>query len=166
MIFIPPISCKGIIEVKSNIRKNSLTDILNSLSEKAEFVLDTEPHLSLFVGLFSYDTNYDETDSDAILNALRNSANGNQKRVVNHVTLGKSIFAKYWEINPITQDENYNSWHTYRLRNKSVGYFLHNLMSYIADKRLIGNENVWFPEGGKEGNGKESRKLGNIALNA
>ncbi len=166
LVFIPPISYRGIIEVKSNVRKNNLPEILESLATKAQFVLDTEPDLSLFIGLFAYDTNYNQNDSQRILNALHDSAHGNYKRIVNHVCLGKSIFAKYWERNPVTGQENYNSWHTYKLRNKSIGYFLHNLMSYVADKKLINNENVWFPESGKEGNEKENRKLGDIALNS
>lgn len=165
LVFIPPISCKGIIEVKSNIRKNELNEILENLANKAQLVLDTEPNLDLFVGLFSYDTNYGEGDSDRILNALQDSADENSRRIVNHVCLGKSIFAKYWEENPVNGNANaYNSWHTYKLKDKAIGYFLHNLMSHAANKKLIGNENIWFPEGGKEANGKESRKLGDITL--
>ena len=165
LVFIPPISSRGIIEVKSNIRKNELNEMLVNLANKAQLVLDTEPNLDVFVGLFSYDTNYDEFDSDRILNALQDSADENTRRIVNHVCLGKSIFAKYWEENPANgNDDAYNSWHTYKLKDKAIGYFLHNLMSHTANKKLVSNENIWFPEGGKEGNGKESRKLGDITL--
>ena len=165
LVFIPPISCRGIIEVKSNVKKNALKGILTKLANKSQFVLDTEPKLDLFVGLFSYDTNYAEGDSNKILNALQKSADENSKRIVNHVCLGKSIFAKYWKKNPINGHvKDYKSWHTYKLKDKAIGYFLHNLMSHAANKKLIGNENVWFPEDGKEANGKESRKLGDITL--
>jgi hypothetical protein len=164
LIFIPPISCKGIIEVKSNIKKHSLKKILDTLSKNAEMVLKTEPNLDLFVGLFSYDSNYNENNSDNILKALQKSANGSSEKIVNHLCLGKSIFAKYWDTNPVTSEEGYNSWHSYILRNNAIGYFLHNLMSHIANKNLIGNENVWFPEGGKEGDGKENKMLGFIQL--
>ena len=157
LVFIPPISCKGIIEVKSNIKKNTLKKILDSLSENAAMVLETEPDLDIFVGLFSYDTNYNEDDSSKVLNALKKSANGDSERIVNHLCLGKSIFAKYWEIDPVHGDEGYNSWHSYKLRNNAIGYFIHNLMSHIADKKLIGNENIWFPEGGKEGTGASAK---------
>ena len=165
LVFIPPISCKGIIEVKSTIRKNKLNKILEKLADKVQLVLDSEPNLDIFIGLFSYDTNYDEGDSDIILSALQDSAIENSRRIVNHLCLGKSIFAKYWKENPVDGNaDTYNSWHTYKLKDKAIGYFLHNLMSHAANKKLIGNENVWFPEGGKEANGKESRKLGDITL--
>ena len=97
LVFIPPISCKGIIEVKSNIKKNTLKRILDGLANNAELVLETEPSLNIYVGLFSFDTNYNEGDSHSILNALKQSANANPKRIVNHLCLGKSIFAKYWK---------------------------------------------------------------------
>lgn len=164
LVFIPPISCKGIIEVKTRINRYDLFDNLNKLSDTAQFVLDSEPNLNLFVGLFAYDTNYRDLDSLRILEALQNSAIGNSRRVINHVCLGKSIFAKYWETHPVLGTPNYNSWRVYYLRNMSVGYFLHNLMSYVANRNLIGNDNVWFPEGGKEGNGKESRFISDAPL--
>jgi len=165
LVFIPPISCRGIIEVKSTVQKNGLNDVLVKLADKVQLVLDTEPNLDVFVGFFSYDTNYGEGDSDRILNALQDSANENHRRIVNHLCLGKSIFAKYWERNPVNGNPDpYNSWHTYKLKDKAIGYFLHNLMSHAANKKLIGNENIWFPEGGKEANGKENRKLGDITL--
>jgi len=164
LVFIPPISCKGIIEVKSNIKKNSLKGRLDRLAKNVELVLDIENQLDIYVGLFSYDTNYTEDDTVKILNALRKSAQGNKDRIVNHLCLGKSLFAKYWEQNPVNGNTNYQSWHVYKLKNNSIGYFLHNLMSHIANHKLISNENVWFPESGKEQNGKENRKLGTISL--
>jgi len=52
-----------------------LKRILDSLASNAELVLKTEPDLNIYVGLFSYDTNYGENDSNKMLNALQKSAN-------------------------------------------------------------------------------------------
>lgn len=159
LVFIPPISCKGIIEVKSRITTYSLKKVLNKIAYNTEFILNTEPQLDIFVGLFAFETNYKEDNQDHILQSLNHVANENRKRVINHLSLGKSIFVKYWESNPNGNGLNYDSWHTYKLENKAPGYFLHNLMSYVSDKKLISNENIWFPE-----NGKENKRLGVLGL--
>jgi hypothetical protein len=81
---------------------------------------------------------------------LKDLSDQDNNKTIDHVCLGKSKFIKFWEYNPLDKAANYNSWHFYSVEDKAVGYFIHNLLSFLANHNLVRNDNIWYPEEGKE----------------
>lgn len=86
------------------------------------------------------------------LQALNTAADGQDARVVDHVTLGASKRIKDWPSKP-NEDERrlgYDQWHLYALDRMAPGYFIHNLLLCVSKKLNAQRENAWFPMDGKE----------------
>lgn len=167
LVFVTADAVKAVIEVKSRIVSNNLTTAMRKLADNAEFVkthrLENEDN-DLFVGLFAYDFDENSLSVRAILRRLHNNANGQLNRIINHVTLGKNLFIRFWHTQPsgnLLQEANpYNRWHSYGLDDLSPGYFISNATEYASDNSSIRlNRFVWYPPQGKEQNLNQSMQL-------
>jgi hypothetical protein len=153
LVFITSDAVKGIIEVKSTVRTVELREILSKLAANAEFAYrhssTLRPRNGLYVGLFAYDTYMNQKHSGRVLLELRRAARGSESRIVNHLSLGDSLFVRFWDRSPSGED-GYDRWHSYYLGSKSAGYFVNNVMHMIAEESVDINQDVWFPVDGKE----------------
>lgn len=150
LVFISPSSCRAMIEVKSTYTHDVYRNSIDKLATNSKLVRQASPEQDLFSGVFFYDG--EDRGDRFSLEILRDLVGADPDRTINHVCLGKDRFIKFWEVNPDDLSEGYNCWHAYRLGNKSVGYFLHNLLSFLANFDLVRNNNIWFPPEGKSHN--------------
>lgn len=156
LVFVTRDAVRGIIEVKTKLRMSGIAEVLNKLADCAFFVNegaeDAEP--DLFVGLFAYefDGTISEEQGRRVLREIKESVQGDARRMINHVALGPSAFARHWPESPYSASNiaDYQRWHFYRLENKAPGYFINNVVSAVASKSVNRNEALWFPREGKE----------------
>jgi len=149
----------GIVEVKTRIEIGELDAVFKKLADNAERIYERlNNRRSLFVGLFAYDSDLQDSHSQRVLEKLQSSANQTMSRIVNHVSLGDSFFVRFWSKSPYGEI-HYNKWHSYRVERQSHGYFINNVVDAVAEDSVSSNEFAWFPVEGKEG-----RKLGDMSL--
>jgi hypothetical protein len=149
LVFVTPSACAAIIEVKSSLRANTFLAAVQKLADDSELIRDYRGTKPLFSGVFSYE--FEGNGRRRLLEHLDTAAQSSRKRLVNHASLGASRFIKFWKQDPSNPaDREYENWHHYHLNEMAPGYFLHNLMSHLANDNLIRGNDVWFPPEGKE----------------
>ncbi|GLQ97626.1 DUF6602 domain-containing protein [Dyella mobilis] len=164
LVFISPSACRGVIEVKTSVDATTFAKACDKLADNAQNVRERKGE-EIFVGIFSYEASANDLDARKLLELAKSSANGDPLRIINHVSLGRSFFVRYWasEPNEIHGPERrvssngsrrragkYQSWHLYRLPDMAFGYFIHNALVSMASNLSIEEENVYFPLDGKE----------------
>lgn len=147
LVFVTPSACRAIVEVKTSVNARQFRDAAEKLALNAALIRGSAIGLPLFVGLFAYGA---AGRSNRLLQTLREVANGNAQRVVNHAALGHSTFIKYWQHPPEGGTTNYAQWHLYRLARTAPGYFVHNILAESARGLAARHENAWWPQQGKE----------------
>ncbi len=170
LVFVTVDAVRGIVEVKS--RLSSLPPVLSKLAKNAEFIqegkdklshdlLNPSPSKELFVGLFCYDWEFAEERVNSILQALQKSARGKDVRVINHLSLGSSLFIHYQKFRPELQmvPGAHRRWHSYYMENLAQGYFIFNAVASVARVSVSQNKAILFPP-----SGKKSREIGDMAL--
>jgi len=172
-IIITPKSVRAIIEVKTNIRNTELNNILEKAKKNYDLIVDDTSEI--FNGIFSY--NYEDNilnrRSDELSSTISNALiNCNGK--VNHISLGKKFFIKYWDkeyIDSITDDEIKNTirqncstdfFNIYELENLSFAYFISNLIYWVTDKDI--DEQSWFMFPIDSPNGKENSRISQCCI--
>ena len=155
-IIITPDAAKGAIEVKTKLwQQADLSKAINKLSDIAQFINPASSYgKDQFFGLFSYEETLFNTDS--VLGILQDCVNGQNQRIVHCISLGLNYFVRYW---PESLFGQFPKWHSYQLGNKAPAYFVHNVIDHLCPKWASDNNNVWYPE-----NGKENYKISEIAL--
>ena len=128
---------KAIIEVKTKIENNELDDTLKKAEENGSII-----ERNVFNGVFSYEY-YDNIKSKSLDNALKM-----RKGNVNHLSLGKNIFIKFWKKEdgnklkfPIIDCKN-DFYNIYRIKGLSFSYFISNLIDMASSINLFDIE--WF----------------------
>jgi len=147
LVFVPPTACAAIIEVKTTLDTAQFQGTVAKVANICELIRRYEPRRPLFSGIFAYDGH---PTPRRILEHIDRAADGQEGRIVNHVSIGTSSFVKYWPYDPVSGDPGYRHWHHYGLQDLAPGYFLHNLMSFLAKEDLVRGNNIWFPPEGKE----------------
>lgn len=147
---------KGVIEVKSKINhntcrtKNSLCHVINNFDESFPNINIRNRHI--FLGLFSFEFDDVQINSENIDNAIQNS-----RGLINHISLGPNYFIKKWTQTQANNSNVYsgecaqNFYNIYNIDNLSFSYFISNLLDTIISGGL--NERSWFSfpiEGTKE----------------
>lgn len=151
LVFVTPSSCRAIIEVKSRLTAAQFRSAAERLADDAEFIRPRGMGIPLFVGLFTYDIQAQGVTR--FLQAVKESSNGNELRIIDHVALGESTFIKFWQRNPDGQNmKPYDHWHLYNLEQMSFGYFIHNLLAEVSRDPYARREPAWFPAQSKEAN--------------
>ncbi|MDQ0140969.1 DUF6602 domain-containing protein [Cupriavidus necator] len=163
LVFVSPAACVAIIEVKSRLSSTGFRDAAMKLADNCELILRYEEGKQLFSGIFAFDG---DGATDILLQHINTASAGHQSRIVNHVAIGASTFIKYWQTDPVSEAPDYHHWHLYSLERMAAGYFVHNLMSFLAGEDLVRGNNIWFPEEGKEGRRVAARGFSMRPVNA
>ena len=159
-IIITTDSVKGSIEVKTKFwHLSDLRKALNKISNIAEFVNPISTYgKEQFFGLFSYDK--PDFNIGHLLDIVQECVGGRHQRVIHCISFGKDHFARYWPTPPASPGfQAYNKWHLYQLENKAPAYFIHNAIDHLCSQWTSANNEVWYPE-----DGKENQKIGEISL--
>lgn len=156
LVLITPDVCLGIVEVKTRVDATELRDALVTLAECREHVSRC-PHHCPFVGLFSFE--HDGDNHETLLRHLRSSASGSHHRLTNCVSLGTSLFARYWHCAPEDPRTPADIFRAYNLRAIAPAYFVHNVIEALCESSVLANNHTWYPA-----RGKEAYTLGQIAL--
>ncbi len=124
LVLVTPDAAKGIIEVKTSIDHSNLTNCLLTLCDNAQFINDNSMtyHKHRFFGLFSYDNKIDNIEY--IMQSLYENVNEKNSRLIFYLCLGKSLFIRYWELNPDNEKRLHYKWHAYDLKNIAPAYFM------------------------------------------
>ena len=146
LLILTPDAVLGAIEVKKRVTRTELEEALTKLSDIVEM---TRHNITpKFFGLFAYENS---VDADPLLSAIKASVRGSDRRIINCVSIGESLFARYWPYNPDgSSRQRYDRWHAYNLQMKAPAYFLMNVVSHLCRKSVDEFESLWFPTEGKE----------------
>lgn len=156
LVFVTPDAVLGIIEVKTSLDNSSFLNAVQNISSNAFLIQQNSPKKRVY-GLFSYEDN--TTNIQNNLETLANVAKENSKKVVHCISLGKSRFIRYWNLDPVTGKKVVNRWHAYDLIDMAPAYFIHNIIEEICPQSVDENKMLWYPA-----EGKESKKIGEIDL--
>lgn len=146
-VILPSDAVLGVIEVKTRIESHNLEKSISKLAQIGQLIGTRK-----FLGLFSYEESY--VSSECILEILQRECKDWTMRI-DILCLGCSTFVKWWDTPPTElggkiPDSGYECWHSYHLENIAAGYFLTNLIDIVCPGKLLWNNNLWFPNRGKE----------------
>jgi hypothetical protein len=173
LVFISPSACRGAIEVKTSLTMTDFEVACEKLAKVAKAVRSVKRE-DIFVGIFSYESTFATRSRKRVLDVIKDISQGDLKKIVNHVALGDSLFVKYWKFDPDGSRRlgrkpflqpppnyagDYKRWHIYEIPHMAYGYFIHNALVSMVPNLSIEEENVYFPE-----NGKETRCVGKVAF--
>jgi hypothetical protein len=148
-IIITADGVKGIIEVKANVKNQGLEKVLNKANENGKFIyLSKTEETMFFNGIFSFEgferlkLNTSLGFEKSIQNSHSKFQDYNQAKpfLVNHISLNKDIFYKFWHQND-PDDGSY----IYIVKDLSFSYFISNLISYLTYDSVANNFRLWFP---------------------
>ena len=154
VISITPDTVKGIIEVKTAIPYISdFEKVSKKLFDNLNFVRKNGNLEYIYAGIFSYETNMRPNKNDVktiLKNLYKCSTAHGYISNINHVSLGKNLFIKYWDEDPQSGTKVYNTWHGYKLKDMAQAYFIMNAVIEVSDNSHEINSRFWFPPQGKE----------------
>ncbi|WP_411681892.1 DUF6602 domain-containing protein [Clostridium thailandense] len=165
-VILSPSNVLGIIEVKTKITLSNIEEIINKATLNGKMIGKNK-----FNGIFIYENNFDLRDEtkksrEIVENALRKNSG-----YVNHISMGRNYFIKYWNIeNPDVQNSK-PCYSIYKIIDFSFPYFISNLIEMSYNNSLdCFNSNVKnIREYGKFlytiQDGKESYRICNIECN-
>lgn len=144
-VILTPDSVKGIIEVKANVQNQGIAGIVRQANENGQFIFSgkSKKDEEFFNGIFSYEgygnnfnietfaANYIEGNIDFI------DAPDYQAFKVNHVSLNKDWFIKYWK-------DDINPHSLYNITDLSFPFFISNLTDTLAGNSVQKNNFIWF----------------------
>jgi hypothetical protein len=154
LVIVTPDLCLGAIEVKTRLDAANLKQSIQKLSGlKQSIYFRGQP----FTGLFSFE--HDGEDFQPLLNDIKTAAEGSPHRVVNWVSLGTSLFARFWLEAPERPNRQADIVRAYRLRELAPAYFVQNVIEALCNESVRENSYIWYPP-----EGKETYMLGQISL--
>jgi hypothetical protein len=156
LVIITPDLCLGVIEVKTQMNAKKLRSAIRKLAYCRSYVSRPE-QCRPFVGLFSFE--HPGQDFQSLLDELKMAAAGSSDRVLNCVSLGTSLFARYWRFAPETPRRLPKIFRAYNLRDMAPAYFVHNVIEALCERSVLDNNHIWYPA-----EGKEAYTLGQVAL--
>lgn len=177
LVFITPRAVKGFVEVKSTADYAVVESAFDSLTENICFLIENGVDMmNIFVGLFVYDRR--QITYEAILHKLKEKAEGDVRKVINHICIGDYIFIKFWESPPTINNSevrehginnpklSVSRWHAYNLKKANVAYFINNLINTCSDGKIDDTPNIWFQyDEDHPYDSKENRLMDVIDLN-
>ncbi len=131
----------AVIEVKSKVTSTVLNSAVSKLAAIGVHLGRHRDHCCL--GLFAYET--DVHSHERILDILEKNCRDRQQ-IVNLMTLGCSIFTRYWEYSPFCDHDYYDHWHSYNLDHMSAGYFITNILDFVSPDSIDKFSSLWFPD--------------------
>lgn len=167
LVIVTPDCVEAIIEVKTKQNSQELVATLTKLADQIQKVRQNDPNRQCWAGLFVFDgpsrrarditvTN----KSRDLLNALQQAARHERSRIVNCVSLGSRVFARYWDnsADQVAGPIDAPAWHSYIFDSQphndlAPAYFVSNLVWEISPNTSREMQFAWFPireRGGKE----------------
>ena len=128
---------KAIIEVKTKIRNSNLQEIIEKAKENGKLIVK-----EAFNGIFSYE--YDDNINSSYVDDVLKSTKGH----VNHLSLGKDIFIRFWKkedrnrLSPPVINCEGDFYNIYKLEGLSFSYFISNLLDMACSEKL--DDRWWF----------------------
>lgn len=151
ILITTPENIKGIIEVKTKLKSSKVIEEFSKATENGKLI-----GREIFNGIFVYDESLESTNNH--VNNHLQTALENSKGIVNHISIGKNIFIKYWP--GVTNNNLSNTYSFYRIDNLSFSYFISNLVENTSTNKL--EERWWFLYPIEEG--KERYKFKDISV--
>jgi len=150
--FVTPDCANAIVEVKTRVTNGAvLRSVLQKLSDDIKSIrtYSGNPN-NVWAGLFIY--NSGKLQDDQVLEMLQEITNDDPLAVVNCVSIGESIFLRYWESGHASSNLGEDPvWHSYNLNSLSQAYFISNLISHLSPNLDDSLSQAWFPvHGSKE----------------
>lgn len=144
-VIMTPDSVRAIIEVKANIQNQGITEIIRQANENGQFIISGKDNKSqqFFNGVFGYEgfeNNFNlNTFKQNYLAANEGFSEENDysKFKVNHVSLNRNWFLKYW-----ADDNQPHS--LYNIEDLSFSFFISNLIDTLANKSVRRNNFIWY----------------------
>ena len=156
LVIVTPNAVRGIIEVKSTIRRGEVGDTLEKLVRNAALAglpPRREPHYRLALGVFAYDVEVDRNGAaEWLLRDVQQVLIDYRKEPMPQLCFGSDFSLHFWRQRPDEWPDNrsYNHWHLYNLRGLAPGYFVSNVIAALAPDYVIQNRWAWFPNDSKE----------------
>jgi len=143
-VILTPDAVKGIIEVKANLQNQVIAHVLRQANENGQFIFNgkDDKKQKFFNGVFSFDGYNSNFDINAFIDSYLHSNEGFvdihfDKYKVNHVSLNKDFFIKFWE-----KDAYPHS--LYKIEDLSFSFFISNLTDYLSNKSVKKNNLIWY----------------------
>lgn len=132
----------GVIEVKTRLDAAKLRQSIQKLSDLRESVyFRGQP----FTGLFSFE--HEGEDFQTLLNDIKTAAAGSSRRVVSWISLGTSLFARYWWAAPERPNRQADIVRAYRLKDLAPAYFVHNVIEALCNESVVKIATFGIPPG-------------------
>ncbi len=161
-----PNSVRAIIEVKTNIENQNLTEIIKRMNEMGQFINQSQSdqpiieNRPIFNGIFSYEGYHNITNQQDVEESLevkiKEGARGTN--YVNHISLNENIFIKNFGHKTSSGEYIFDRFSVYKIEDLSFSYFISNLLSYLVKRPITDESDLWFPTD------KEHYNLKNISL--
>ncbi|AZR74315.1 hypothetical protein BBF96_13495 [Anoxybacter fermentans] len=123
--------------MKTKIRNSELEEVIRKAEDNGRLI-----GREIFNGIFSYE--YDKNiESRSVYRALKNA-----RGYVNHISLGKDVFIRFWRkedrnrLNPPVENCESDFYNIYELRGLSFSYFISNLLELTCSSKL--DDRWWF----------------------
>ncbi|KKM02784.1 hypothetical protein LCGC14_1780970 [marine sediment metagenome] len=169
---VTPNSVRAIIEVKTNIENQNLTEILKRMNEMGEFTNQSQSNQPTFIdqtiienqpifnGIFSYEGYHNITNQQDVeeLIELKIKEGARGTNYVNHISLNENIFIKNFGHRTSSGEYIFDIFSVYKIEDLSFSYFISNLLSYLVKRPITDESDLWFPTD------KEQYNLKNISL--
>ena len=145
---ITPNCVRAIIEVKTNIENQNLTEIIKRMNKMGEFLNPLVLNQLLFNGIFSFEGYNNIINTQDVENRLEEKIKDSEEgtNYVNHLSLNENIFIKNFGYrNTLSGNYTFNTFSIYNIPNLSFAYFISNLLSFLVKKPIKDESELWFP---------------------
>lgn len=146
-VITTPDACQGIIEVKTRLTPKQLGQAIQKLVKCRTFTSRTSV-TDPFVGLFAYE--HKGLDHQLLLDHLKAASQRREGRWLSCVSLGPSLFAKYYWRTPEKPIMPAYIYRAYKLDNMAPAYFIHDVIEALCPQSVGDNDRQWYPASGKE----------------
>jgi hypothetical protein len=147
-VLVTPDATLGVIEVKTRVSRNDLSDVLEKIAAIAK-LHRKQPTVTIpFFGLFSYEDS--DFDMHFALQTISDIFVGFAVTPIHILSFGESKFIRFWDCDPMNHRKPVSRWHAYELEGKAPAYFLHNAIAFTCRQSVNENDELWFPREGKE----------------
>ncbi len=146
LVFVPCDAVLGVIEVKSRLSRAAFRRAATKLAEVGSVFPRGLKRPALC--LFAYEAQGRPSDwLPSVISEVCTSAD----RKIDLVSVGCDHFVKWWDRDPVgPTDQPYHKWHSYFLEGLAAGYFIANVIDLATEGLVSRNENIWYPNEGKE----------------
>lgn len=149
----------AVIEVKTRVRPADARTIIEKLHNISELFRKRARWPKPFIGLFSFED--EPMPPEHFLDLLKEINGSFGSFEIQCAALGTSQFIRFWERPPAGPRRSYHKWHFYELDGTAPGYFIHNVVESLFPNSVFANNNLWYPE-----EGKEPKKIAEIGKDA